>query len=139
MIEIRSITKRDMKNILSMGYKKTANYGIAVNQVLYPLGNDNTNVKYIYDKYKRRLESINYLDYRILWVIRCFFHKKQKAETNSSFLPIGDTPVQNFMKSRIYGSAGNQLLYPLGNENSNIKYIYDKYNYWLNSKKYKEA
>ncbi len=38
-----------------------------------------------------------------------YFHKKQKAETNSSFLPIGDTPVQNFMKIRISMNAVRNL------------------------------
>lgn len=38
-----------MIGIAKMGYKKTANYGIAANQILYPMGNDNTKVINIYE------------------------------------------------------------------------------------------
>tara|TARA_R110002033_G_scaffold6031_1_gene24499 strand:- start:12291 stop:12653 length:363 start_codon:yes stop_codon:yes gene_type:complete len=34
---------------LKIRHKKTANYGIAVNQILFPLGNDSTNINLFFD------------------------------------------------------------------------------------------
>ena len=58
-----------------------------------------------------------------------YSHKKQKAETSSSFLPIGDTPVQVLIfKPHFVSKVRNlwhcdrvnnvtcQVLYPLGND-----------------------
>lgn len=38
-----------MKHTLKIRHKKTANYGIAVNQILFPLGNDCTNINLFFD------------------------------------------------------------------------------------------
>ncbi|WP_452602483.1 hypothetical protein [Pontimicrobium sp. MEBiC06410] len=38
-----------MKHTLKIRHKKTANYGIAVNQILFPLGNDSTNINLFFD------------------------------------------------------------------------------------------
>lgn len=66
-----------------------------------------------------------------------FSLKKQKAETSSSFLPIGDTPVQVFYNSHFVSEVRNfrhcdrvnnvtcQVLYPLGNDNTNVVNIYE--------------
>lgn len=66
-----------------------------------------------------------------------FSLKKQKAETSSSFLPIGDTPVQVFYNLHFVSEVRNfrhcdrvnnvtcQVLYPLGNDNTNIVNIYE--------------
>lgn len=51
MITIESIIKRNMMHTLKIRHKKTANYGIAVNQILFPLGNDSTNINLFFDLY----------------------------------------------------------------------------------------
>ncbi|WP_417872666.1 hypothetical protein [Xanthomarina gelatinilytica] len=40
-----------MMHTLKIRHKKTANYGIAVNQILFPLGNDSTNINLFFDLY----------------------------------------------------------------------------------------
>jgi len=44
IVTIKIITEKNMNPILKIRHKKTANYGIAVNQILFPLGNDFTNI-----------------------------------------------------------------------------------------------
>ena len=51
MTETENFTGKDIHGTWKMGYKKTANYGIAVNQVLFPLGNDNANIHNVNDNY----------------------------------------------------------------------------------------
>lgn len=50
MIKTEIITANVMKIMKTNGNKNAANYGIAANQVLFPLGNDTANIIIIFIK-----------------------------------------------------------------------------------------